>query len=122
MLSTQRVGCSVVMRPVGRGHLTETKIAFQESNQSHRCVLPKLDPWHSSIRAYLKSPHQLHFRHMQPYLTYVDRDNTLRINRTTVQRERLSPKCKYRCFKRPEAIDDVSLIHEEWQELTVSAR
>ena len=25
MLSTQRVGCSVVMGPVGRGHLTVTK-------------------------------------------------------------------------------------------------
>ena len=92
---------------------------MQDLNASHHCTLPTLDPWDVSIRAYLKPPHHLQCRYMQADLTYVDAENILHINQTTVARERLSPKCRYRCFGRPEAVDDVTLVHDEWREFEV---
>lgn len=96
------------------------KTNFEFEYKPSRCIVPKLDPWDPSIVSFIKHPKGLRCRKVQPYMTYVDYDGFLRLNKTETKLlndKKLSFKCYYRTFDRKNGSDDNAIEFDKEIEL-----
>lgn len=81
----------------------------ESSEEEVECKVPKLDPWHASIRQFIEHPKRLHCDQIQPYMTYIDMHGYFTINKTEsdrFKRENVSFHCKYRTLDRKYGYND----------------
>lgn len=85
------------------------------------CHVPKLNPWDPIIMKGVKHPRDVYCPHVQPYLTFIDDDGYLRINKTEqnqIHGNNRTFSCVYWTFDRsPETIDS-RLSYDDKMNLT----
>lgn len=81
------------------------------------CIIPDYDPYDPSIRKYLEEVNPIKCGETQPYLTFLDFEGYIHINKTAVQKSGLSESdydCSYSDIIRPDGNDgEVSFGHPQ---------
>ncbi|CEF68717.1 Protein of unknown function DUF229 family and Alkaline phosphatase-like, alpha/beta/alpha domain and Alkaline-phosphatase-like, core domain-containing protein [Strongyloides ratti] len=86
------------------------------SNHTKSCIIPKLDPWDSSIKKYIYNIKNFKCKNIQGELTYLY-DGKLMINKSELDNFGLDMNklaFQYRCFSRGN--DDFTLSFNEWKD------